>query len=84
MQISKTTRATGTMQIKLYQATICYRNYNVQTTLCESLEILDQLLAHHSNYVCFERTEITIEVDEQGKIKQPFGIKYNVIDRDIE
>lgn len=72
------------MQIKLYQATICYRNYNVQTTLCESLEILDQLLAHHNNYVCFERTEIIIEVDEKGNIKQPFGIKYNVIDRDVE
>jgi hypothetical protein len=69
------------MQIKLYQATICYRNYNVQTTLCESLEILNQLLAHHSNYVCYERAEITIEIDESGQIKQPFGIKYKVIDR---
>lgn len=72
------------MQIKLYQATICYRSYNVQTALCESLEILEQLLKHHTNYICYERAEITIEIDENGKIKQPFGIKYKVIDRGTE
>lgn len=72
------------MQIKLYQATICYRSYNVQTVLCESLEILNQLLKHHNNYVCYERTEITIDVDDNGNIKQPFGIKYKVIDRNAE
>ena len=65
MQGSKGRKA---MQIKLYQATICYRTFNVQTTLCESLEILNQLLKHHSNYVCFERTEITIDIDENGNI----------------
>lgn len=27
------------MQIKLYQTTICYSNYTVQTPICESVEI---------------------------------------------
>ena len=69
------------MQIKLYQATICYRNCNVQTTLCESIEILNQLLKHHKDFVCCEKTEILIDVDNNGNVKIPFGIKYNVIDR---
>lgn len=69
------------MQVKLYQATICYRTHSVQTTLCESLEILNQLLSHHKNYVCYERTEIIVDVDDKGNVKTPFGIKYNVIDR---
>lgn len=69
------------MQVKLYQATICYTNHNVQTTLCENIEILNQLLKHHKNYICYEKTEIIIEIDDNGKVKSPFWIKYNVIDR---
>ena len=68
------------MQIKLYQATICYSNYTVQTPICESIDKVKMLLKHHNNYVCFQIDEIEIDV-ENKKVVEPYGIHYNTIER---
>lgn len=66
------------MKIKVYQATICYQDFNTTTVLCETLEKLNEIISRHKDYLCFERFEIRIEV-ENGITK---NIVYDCLDID--
>lgn len=66
------------MKVKIYQALVCYKNFNTTTPICESLEKLNELLAKYKDYLFYERQEIIVEI-ENGKAK---SISYNCLDVD--
>ena len=66
------------MKIKVYQAIICYKDHNVTTVLCKTLEDLMEIISQYDGYLHYERFEITIKI-EDGKTKD---IVYDCLDVD--